>query len=326
MILHLVLPGTADGPLGVAVDVVATAARLVDAGLARPPARSLRQRVVSLDGRAVRSGLGRPIAVDGALPHRGLGRGDAVVIAGLSATTPAAVAALLARPDVARVADRLPRLAARGVTIAASCSATFVLGAAGLLAGRRATTTWWLAPELARRFPTVELDADRMVVDAGGVITAGAALAHADLMLALIARLGGPALAERVARYLVLDARPAQARYLIVDHLRHADPAVRAVERLVAGNLHRQLGLAELARAAATSPRTLARRFRAALGTTPLAFVQRARAAHAAHLLATTTASVDDIAAQVGYADAAAFRRVFRRVLGASPRQARRLR
>ncbi|WNZ63896.1 helix-turn-helix domain-containing protein [Myxococcus sp. MxC21-1] len=92
------------------------------------------------------------------------------------------------------------------------------------------------------------------------------------------------------------------------------------MEQFVAANLGRQLTLDELARAAATSSRTLARRVQAGLGMTPLEFVQRVRVAHASHLLETTHASVEDVAARVGYADTAAFRRVFRRYVGETPR------
>ncbi|ATB37001.1 AraC family transcriptional regulator [Cystobacter fuscus] len=142
-------------------------------------------------------------------------------------------------------------------------------------------------------------------------------------MLALVARLAGPSVAHLVTRYLVLDERPSQARYMVMEHLRVSDPGLRAVERFIAQNIGRQLSLDELARVAAVSPRTLARRVHASLGVTPHELVQRIRVSRAAHLLETTHASVDDIAAQVGYADAAAFRRVFRRFAGELPRRRR---
>ncbi len=326
MLVHLVLDGTADGPLGVALDVFAAAARVVAAGLvpSSGPAAALRQRVVSPDGAPVRSSGGRTILVDGALSLRGLGRGDTIVLAGLGATTEARIDALLRRADVVRVVELLGRAAARGVTLAASCSATFLLGAAGVLDGRAATTAWWLAAGFARRFPRVRLASARMVVDAGPCLTAGAALAHADLALALLVRAGGPSLAHLVTRYLVLDERDSQARYLVLEHLRSDDETVRALERYVQRNLARQLTLQQMARATATSPRTLARRVAAALGTTPQRFAQRIRMARAAQLLETSDVGVDEIAARVGYADAAAFRRVFRRELGCSPRAQRR--
>lgn len=323
MFVHLVLDGVADGPLGVALDVVHTAARLIEAGVVVAPAAP-RQRVVSIDGHPVRSGAGRRVDVDDALAPRASHRGDVVVLAGLGAATERELEVLLARPDVQRALPLLAGAAARGAIVAASCSATFVLAASGLLDGRRATTTGWLARPFARLFPAVQLAAERMVVEDGGVVTAGSALGHADLMLALVARTHGPSLARAVARYLVLDERMSQARYAIGAHLASADPTVVAVERLVLANLARQVSIAEMARAAAVSPRTLARRVEAALGTTPRRFARRLRMMRAVHLLDTTRDNVERVAARVGYADAAAFRRNFVRELGEAPRTRRR--
>ncbi len=313
MFTHVVLDGVADGALGVALDVVGAAARL-----ARRP---MPQRIVSVDGEAVRTAAGRRLDVDGPLRPRA---DDVLVLPGLSAATETEVIALLGRPDVVRCAELLARAVAKGALVAASCSATFVLASAGLLDGRQATTTWWLGPTFAARFPRVTLRSDHMVVASGRVLTAGSAFAHADLMLAIVGRTSGPSLAHLVARYLVLDERPSQARYMVLEHLRSADPVVRRLERFVTSRIDRQLTLAEMARATATSPRTLARRTATALGTTPLRFAQRLRVARAVHLLETTKSSIDEVAARVGYADAAAFRRVFRRETGESPRAVRR--
>ncbi|MFO0600940.1 MAG: helix-turn-helix domain-containing protein [Myxococcaceae bacterium] len=320
MFLHLVLDGVFDGALGVGLDVVSTAAQLIDAKVAGHARhrRLFEQRVVSLDGRPVRSGNGRLVPVDGA--WRGARRGEVVVIPGLSAATPGAVERLLSRGDVTRGVAAVAKVAKVGATVAASCSATFVLGQAGLLDGRPATTTWWLTAPFRQRFPRAQLEVERMVVDGRGVMTAGSAFSHADLMLALVARRGGPSLAHAVARYLVLDERASQARYMVAEHLRTSDPALRAVERFVARNVGRQVRLEELARVASVSSRSLARRMAAAFGMTPLEYVQRVRVAEAAHLLESTKVSVEEVAARVGYADAAAFRRVFRRVAGVSPR------
>ncbi|HET9626782.1 MAG TPA: helix-turn-helix domain-containing protein, partial [Kofleriaceae bacterium] len=275
------------------------------------------------DGAPVRSGAGRAIAVDGALHLRGVGAGDVIVVPGIFAATERSLDRLLGRADIARAAGVLGRALAKGARIAASCSATFVVAASGALDGRAATTTWWLSSAFARRFPAIELAADHMVVEAGRVLTAGSAFAHADLMLAVVARIASPAVAQLVARYLVLDERPSQARYMVMAHLRASDPALHALERFIAANLGRQISLDELARAAAVSPRTLARRVHAGLGMTPHELVQRVRVDHAAHLLETSHASVEEIAARVGYADPAAFRRVFRRFAGESPRRRR---
>jgi len=322
MITHLVFDGVAESSLGVGIDIVSTASRLSCAGLAEVPRKAsvLKQRVVSLDGRPVRSGSGRPVAVDGALSPRGFGASEVLVVPGVFAATERSVDRLLTQGEITRAKDVLARGAARGAVLAASCSATFVLAASGALDGRHATTTWWLAPEFARRFPHVTLTADRMVVEDGHVLTAGSAFAHADLMLAVIARIASSSLAQLVARYLVLDERPSQARYMVLEHLRVWDPAVQEVERFIAQNLDRQISLSELARVASVSPRTLARRVHDGLGMTPHELVQRVRVNHAVHLLETSRVSVEEVAARVGYADAAAFRRVFRQYTGESPR------
>ena len=181
------------------------------------------------------------------------------------------IAAALERADIARGIELVARAAERGVLVASSCSAAFVLAASGVLDGREATTTWWLGPTFAQRFPRVTLRTDRMVVGSGRVLTAGSAFAHADLMLAILAQTLSPSLAHLVARYLVLDERASQARYMVTEHLRSADPVIRALERFIASNIHRQLTVAQMARATATSPRTLARRTREGPGHDPAA-------------------------------------------------------
>jgi transcriptional regulator GlxA family with amidase domain len=317
MITHLALDGALEGALGLGIDIVDTAA-----GIAGDTAGGrLRQRVASLDGLPVRSNSGRPISVDSETPFGSMkfGHGDVLVLPGPSATGEARIDELLARPATLEAVENIGRAADSGATIAASCSATFVLAASGLLSGRAATTTWWLAPLFARRFPDVTVHTDRMVVDSGEVLTAGAAFAHTDLLLTLVARLGGGALAEQVGRYLVLDARMSQSRYMVLEHLRATDPVLRAVQEQVHANLHRQLSLSELASAAAVSPRTLARRIRDRLGVSPTEYVHRLRVGQAATLLTTTRKPVDVIAGAVGYADPAAFRRIYRRHTGETP-------
>ena len=325
-ILLLVFDGVADGSVGVSLDILGAAARAVRAGLVPLPRRSApaRARIVSLDGAPVRSAARRTLAVDGALRLRALQPGDVLVVPGLGMSSPAEIEAGLKRADIVRGIAALARATESGAIVAASCSATFVLAASGALDGAEATTTWWLAPTFVQRYPRVKLRSDRMVVSSGRVITAGSALAHADLMLAIVARTHSPSLAHMVARYLLLDERASQARYMVIEHVRSDDPAIRVLERYVAGNLSQQLTLARMAHATATSPRTLARKLERALGTTPLHFAQRIRVAHAVHLLETTQRTVEDVAARVGYADAAAFRRVFRRETGDAPRARRR--
>jgi len=321
----LVLEGVSDGAVGITLDVLGAANRVESLGHlgARRRARRLEARVVSVDGEPVRAASGRLLPVDGKATLRGRARDDILVVPGLGMDTPRGIDVELGREAVRHALDFIGRAAALGLTVAASCSATFLLGAAGVLDGGPATTTWWLAGDFARRFPAVELRADAMVVVHRRVVTAGSAFAHADLMLALLTRASGPTVARLVARFLVVDERPSQARYMIASHLRADDSGLRRAERHALAHLHRAVTVPEMARAAGTSSRTLARRFEEQLGTTPLRFVQRLRVERAVQLLETTTRSIEAVASDVGYADAAAFRRVLRRETGRSPREFR---
>jgi len=161
------------------------------------------------------------------------------------------------------------------------------------------------------------------VVPSGRVVTAGAALGHMDLALWLI-RQRSPELAALVARYLIVDARPSQSAYALVDHLAHRDPVVERFERWARSHLAEGFSLDAAAAAAGTSKRTLARRLEATLGRTPLAYVQDLRVERAVHLLKTTAASVEEIAARVGYQDGATLRALLGRRLGRGVREIRR--
>jgi len=164
-----------------------------------------------------------------------------------------------------------------------------------------------------------------MVVEEPRRCTAGASLAQLDLMLRLIAREAGPELAGLVARYLVVDERPSQARYIVPSHLARSSTEVAAAERWIRRHLREPFGIADLARGVGTSPRTLARRLVDATGSGPLAFVRRIRVDAARHLLTTTRLSVDEISSRVGYEDPTSLRRAFAR-LGERPSDSRKRR
>lgn len=284
----------------------------------------LAPQLVSVDGTAVTTAARRPLHVDGALPLRGLTRDDVLVVPGLGMASAQEIERAFQSAVFQRATALVAKAANKVGMYAASCSATFLLAAAGVLDGTEATTTWWLGPLFAARFPRVTLRTERMVVRSGRALTAGSAFAQADLMLTLIALTSGPTLSSLLSQYLVVDQRPSQARYMISNHLRSDDPAVRRLERFVLENLERNLTVQELAEVSATSPRTLARKLDHTLHTTPLRFVQRLRMERAVHLLETSDASVDAVAHSVGYADAAAFRRVLRRETGRAPSEIRR--
>jgi transcriptional regulator GlxA family with amidase domain len=210
----------------------------------------------------------------------------------------------------------------RGMPIYSACTGTFLLAEAGALRGRRATTTWWLAPVFRSRYPDVELDQGRMVVSSDGVTTAGAAFGHVDLALALV-RASSPALAGLISSYLVVDERPSQSAYTIPSALAKSDPAVTAFERWARGRLAEPVSIPDAARALGMSERTLQRATQRALGTSPLRFVQDLRVEQAAHLLRTTDLSLEAISRQVGYEHANTLRALLRERTGRTTRALR---
>jgi len=313
----MVLTGAMPSSVAITTDAIATANRLREVE-GRAPAFALRF-----------SGSGRRIAAhlcNGAdQPSRTDASSDAdlVVVPGLGATTETAISERLGRKDVLSAMRALSRVVDRGGEVAASCSSVFLLAESGLLGGRRATTTWWLAPLFQRRYPAVRLDPDAMVVADGLVTTAGAAMAQLDLMLALIARHAGADLAERCARYLLLDGRRSQAQYMAVGYLAAQDAHVARAERWAREHLATGISARELAEAAGLSTRTFARRVERATGLSPVRFLQRLRVERAVELLETTACTVEEIARRVGYAEPTTLRRLLRRNAGARPRELR---
>jgi len=223
--------------------------------------------------RRVRTALGLTVPVVSA---DSVGQPDAVLVPALGAKMPDALAARLARPDVADAIALLQTWAGAGATLGAACTGTFVLAESALLDGQRATTSWWLAPMFRQRYPRIMLDESRMLVNSEGMTTAGAAMAHLDLALSIV-RARSPALAALAARYLLVEARGSQAEFVIPDHLAHADPVVERFEHWARQRLHQGFSLGDAARAIGASERTLARRMRSVLGKTPLSYFQDLR-------------------------------------------------
>ena len=239
---------------------------------------------------------------------------DCLVVPAIGFKMPGPLEVALARADVQDAAVALRQLARRGTLMTAACIGTFVMAESGLLDGRQATTTWWLAPLFRRRYPNVQLDESNMIVQSGHVVTAGAALSHMDLALWLV-RGVSPQLAALVARYLIVDSRPSQSVYALSDHLVHSDPVVERFETWARSRLARPFSLDDAARAIGSSKRTLARRMQSVLGKSPLSYLQSLRVERAVHLLRTSSSNVDEIASKVGYSDGATLRALLRRRL-----------
>jgi transcriptional regulator GlxA family with amidase domain len=304
----LVLDGASASAVGTTVDVISAANRLM-----REPAFDL--RFVSPEQRVtLRGGL-----VAEAQPLARTRPRDVVVTPGLGAADAAEIAERLSATDISVATRWLARADARGADVAASCTAVFVLAAAGLLDERRCVTTWWLGANLAELAPSARVVIDEMVVRDGPIWTAGSAFAHIDLMLALMRHFGGAGLADELANRLVADQRTSQAGFLIPSHLAARDDGVAALESFVRSRLGETHTLDSMAQWCGLSTRTLARRTHKAAGLSPLQLVQRVRLERSLHLLRTTRMPLEEIAAAVGLADPATLHRLVKRHTGRSP-------
>ena len=250
---------------------------------------------------------------------------DVVIVPGINAESAADLIGRLQSPSVQRALQLVRNARAAGATVVASCGGTFVLAEAGLLAKRRATTTWWLATDFRKRYPDVELIAEQIVVADWPVATAGAAMAQMDLMLAVVAKFAGPKLSQTCAQYLLLDHRTSQAPYMAITFLAGQDPQIARAESWIRKNIDRRITIDQLAGAAGLTPRTFARRLRTVCDLSPVRFAQRIRSEIARNLFETTTLSVDEISRRVGYAEPSTLRRLLRRELSPPPSQLRRL-
>jgi transcriptional regulator GlxA family with amidase domain len=212
-----------------------------------------------------------------------------------------------------------------GRRIVSVCTGAYVLAAAGVLDGRRATTHWLNAHDLAHRYPRVEVDPKVLYVDEGNVLTSAGTAAAIDLCLHLVRRDHGAAAANEVARRMVVPPHRAggQAQFVA--------PIARAAERGDLGavlawarqRLDRPLTVADLAARAHLSPRTFARRFRAELGVTPLQWVLEQRVRLAQELLELTDEPIERIARRAGFGTGANMRQHFGRVTSVSPQSYR---
>ena len=246
-----------------------------------------------------------------------------------------AAAETLIVPGVADVhADPSPALAAalraahaRGARIMSICSGAFALAGAGLLDGRRATTHWRYADRLRSRYPSVEVDADVLYLDDGDVLTSAGSAAGLDLCLHVVRRDHGPAIANAVARRLVVqphrDGGQAQFIEAPVTEDPDDDRLARSMEWAL-GHLTEPITVEVLARRAHMSSRTYLRHFARATGTTPIRWLINQRVNASLALLETTGSPIEEVAAAVGFESVVTFRHHFTQIVRTSPSAYRR--
>ena len=227
-----------------------------------------------------------------------------------------------AEPPPEPLLDALRTAHAGGARVAGLCSGSFVLAAAGLLDGRPATTHWALAGQLAQMYPDIEVKRDQLYVDDGDVLTAGGGAAGMDLGLHLLRARYGAAVANRLARYMVVPPHRAggQAQYIEspLPELDQSDPVGETMNWAL-GRLDQALPVALLARRAGMSRRHFDRRFREITGDAPLTWLTHHRVLRAQQLLESTRLPVEEVARRCGFSSAAALRQHFRRFTGTAP-------
>lgn len=229
----------------------------------------------------------------------------------------------------ARSAEWIADAYAQGAIVTSVCTGALLLAETGLLDGHDATTHWAFADLLAARRPAVRVRRERVLVPSGEghrIVTAGGASSWHDLLLYLIGRFAGAEEARHIAKlYLLQWHSDGQLPYASLTAGRNPDDRLIAdCQVWVADNYHDPGAVAGMVARSGLSERSFLRRFRAATGMTPRDYVQNLRVEEAKYLLETSDLTVDDVAAEVGYAEPAGFRAVFRRRVGISPSAYRR--
>ena len=275
-----------------------------------------RVRTATIDGRRTRNFV--PVALEPTMSLGDVRRTDLVVVptAGMNVAQ--------ARTANARIVDWLARRARKNA-IAGICTGATLLAAAGLLDGRPATTHWAVVDQARALYPNVHWKADRFVTESENVFCGGGLYASIDLSLYLVEHYCGHEVAVQTAKALLLETpRIWQSTYAAQPpRSGHDDEAIQRAQEWLFEHFRKPIDLEALASKAGMSTRNFARRFKAATGEAPLAYIHRLRIDSARHYLENAQRSVREISSAVGYEDLAFFRNLFRRHTGTSPREYR---
>jgi transcriptional regulator GlxA family with amidase domain len=234
---------------------------------------------------------------------------------------PPCLGSLPDRETIVPIAGWLKERHAAGAVVASVCAGAFLLAQAGLLDGRTATTHWVYANMLAKDYPAVTLDIDKLVIDDGDIITAGGVMAWTDLSLKIIGNTLGSAAMIETARFLLIDPPGREQRNYssFSPVLTHGDGAILKVQQWLPSVEARKLTVEMMAERAGLTERTFIRRFEKATGLRPTEYRQNVRMDQAREMLGSTERSIEQIAWTVGYDDVSAFRKVFLKTTGLLP-------
>ena len=228
-----------------------------------------------------------------------------------------------------RVIDWIKRMHHQGAKLYAACGGSLVLAEAGLLEGQEATTHWTYEPLFRNNFPNVTLHMERILVQTGpghSLVCSGGASSWQDLALLMVAKHGGTEEAIRMSKlFLYQWHREGQLPFAsMIENVDHGDAVIVECQQWLAQHYDRADIVTELVRRSGLPKRSFDRRFRAATGYSALSYVQALRVEEAKQLLETSAVAVDQVGREVGYEDAASFRRLFRRLTGMGPSDYRR--
>jgi AraC family transcriptional activator FtrA len=262
--------------------------------------------------RPIQTSIGMQITTPYSLAD--LAEADTVIV-------PSSRPAVIPVPDA--LIDALRRAYERGARLLSFCTGAFLLAAAGLLDGRRVTTHWRWAAELAARYPAVQVDPRVLYIDDGQILTSAGTAASIDLALHVVRQDYGAEIAAAVARRMVVSPHRegSQAQYIEtpLPTANDGEPFGTTLAWMAA-HVYEDLPVEQMAARALMSPRTFARRFHATCGTTPYQWLLQQRILLAQRLLETTAEPVERVAISCGFTSAATLRLHFHRLLGVSPR------
>ena len=238
---------------------------------------------------------------------------------------PPSLSAPISKQAAAPIAAWISEHHAAGTTVCSICAGIFLLAETDIANDQTVTTHWNYALELARRFPKVSVDTEKLLVVGNGIVTAGGLMAWIDLGLHLVERVLGAATMFDTARFLVVDppARDHRAYNSFIPEMGHGDSEILALQHWLQDNQNLEFSLKSMVDRAQLNERTLIRRFLRATGLRPTEYCQHLRLNKARDLLELTDKTIDEISCAVGYENPGALRKIFLKHLGLSPSQYR---